>query len=137
MQGRTGKRARKRLQRKGARLVLGLAHVERLLAVIGVVPEMHDAARALVPAAHAAGLRVVAAGTHTAATCLGDADAVSAGGDRLLESVRALQRDGDGVLLLSHHRPALQAADVGVGVADRQGRPPWGADLRRMTAGTT
>ncbi|MGW2182360.1 HAD-IC family P-type ATPase [Streptomyces sp. NPDC001732] len=130
LQGRTGERARERVQHEGARLVLGLAHRKRLLAVIGVVPEMHDAVGALVPAAHAAGLKVVAAGTYTGGTSVREADAVSEGGGaRLFESVRALQREGEGVLLLSHDRRALQAADVGVGLADPQGRPPWGADL--------
>ncbi|MGW0994303.1 HAD-IC family P-type ATPase [Streptomyces sp. NPDC002520] len=130
LRSRTAKPAQERLRREGAHLVLGLVRRERLLAVIGVLPEMHDAAGALVPAAHAAGLRVVAAGTHTADTSVREADAVSeGGGDRLFESVRALQRDGEGVLLLSHDRRALQAADVGVGLVDPQGRPPWGAGL--------
>jgi magnesium-transporting ATPase (P-type) len=33
------------------------------------------------------------------------------------------------VLVISHDRSALQAADVGVGVTGPQGIPPWGADL--------
>ncbi|MGW0765819.1 HAD-IC family P-type ATPase [Streptomyces sp. NPDC002676] len=129
LQGRKGKRARERLRREGARLVLGLAHKQRLLAVISVLPEMHDAASAFVPAAHAAGLKVVAAGAYTADASVREADEVRAGGDRLLDDVRELQRDGDGVLLLSHDRRALAAADVGVGLADPRGTPPWGADL--------
>ncbi|GGN63954.1 haloacid dehalogenase [Streptomyces albiflavescens] len=130
LQGRTGKRARDRLRREGARLALGLAQGQHLIAVISVLPEMHDVASAFVPAAHAAGLKVVAAGAHTADASVREADAVSeGGGDRLLESVRALQRDGDGVLLLSRDRSALLAADVGVGLAEPQGAPPWGADL--------
>ncbi|GAA3368281.1 cation-translocating P-type ATPase [Streptomyces sannanensis] len=129
LRGRSGKRARERLQQKGARLVVGLAHGQHLLAVISVLPEMHDAASAFVPAAHAAGLKVVAVGAHTADASMREADAVGEGGDRLLESVRALQRDGDGVLLLSPDRRALQATDVGVGITDPKGTPPWGADL--------
>ncbi|MFF4518124.1 hypothetical protein [Streptomyces mirabilis] len=97
LQGRTGEGARKRLQREGARVVLGLAHGQRLLAVLSVVPEMHDAASAFVPAAQAAGLKAVAAGTCTTDVSVREADAVTEGGDRLLHSVRALQRDGDGV----------------------------------------
>ncbi|MFD4621220.1 HAD-IC family P-type ATPase [Streptomyces sp. NPDC058475] len=69
------------------------------------------------------------AGAHAADASVREADAVSEGGDRLPDSVRALQRDGDGVLLLSHNRNALLAADIGVGITDPQGRPPWGADL--------
>ncbi|GGI93989.1 P-type ATPase [Streptomyces brasiliensis] len=129
LRGRTGRRARERLQREGARLVLGLARGQRLLAVVSVQPEMHDAASAFVPAAHAAGLRVVTAGAHTADASVREADAVGEGKGLLVESVRALQRDGDGVLLISHDRRALRAADVGVGFADPQERPPWSADL--------
>ncbi|MEU6091407.1 cation-transporting P-type ATPase [Streptomyces sp. NPDC047085] len=129
LRGRTGKRARERLRGEGEGLVLGLAHGERLLAVISVLPEMHDAASAFVPAAHAAGLKVVAAGAHATDASVREADAVTEGGDRLVDSVRDLQRDGDGVLLLSHDRSALLAADVGVGLADPGGTSPWGADL--------
>ncbi|MFE9609793.1 HAD-IC family P-type ATPase [Streptomyces sp. NPDC006012] len=129
LRGRTGKHARERLRQEGARLVLGLAQGQRLAAVVSVLPEMHDAAASFVPAAHAAGLRVVTAGAYTADASVREADAVSDGGDGLLDAVRALQRDGDGVLLLSHDRRALLAADVGVGLTDRRGTPPWGADL--------
>ncbi|MFE0514264.1 cation-translocating P-type ATPase, partial [Streptomyces sp. NPDC058964] len=126
----TRKRARERLRRESGQLALGLAYGQRLLAVISALPEMHDAASAIVVAGHAAGLKVVAAGAHTGDASMRDADAIGAGDDRLFDSVRDLQRDGDGVLLLSHDRHALAAADVGVGVADPQeGSPPWGADL--------
>ncbi|TFV33664.1 hypothetical protein E4K10_38790 [Streptomyces sp. T1317-0309] len=54
LHGRTGSEARQRLEHNGARLVLGLAREHRLLAVISVVPELHDAAAAFVPTAHAA-----------------------------------------------------------------------------------
>ncbi|MEU3983824.1 cation-translocating P-type ATPase [Streptomyces sp. NPDC026672] len=139
LRGRTGERAQERLRREGAGLVLGLAHDRRLLAVISVLPEMHEAASAFVSAAHAAGLRVVAAGAHSADVSVREADAVAEADEgnegnageahRLYESVRTLQRDGDGVLVISHDRRALLAADVGVGFADARERPPWGADL--------
>ncbi|MFE9098964.1 HAD-IC family P-type ATPase [Streptomyces sp. NPDC007264] len=130
LQGRTGTRERERLSQEGARLVLGLAHGRRLLAVISVVPRMHEAADALVPAAHDAGLTVVTAGPHTADPAVREADAVRGDtGEGLLASVRALQRDGDGVLLISRDRSALRAADVGVGISGPGGTPPWGADL--------
>ncbi|MEN1890802.1 hypothetical protein [Streptomyces mirabilis] len=91
---------------------------------------MRDAASAFVPAApHAAGLRIVAAGAHTTDACVREADAVSEEGERLADVVRPCSGDGDGVLLVSHERSALMAADVGVGVADPQGTSPWGADL--------
>ncbi|MCW7940884.1 hypothetical protein AAW14_01605 [Streptomyces hygroscopicus] len=129
LRGRTGTRARERLQREGARLVLGLARGEQLVAVVSVVPQMHDAADAFVPAAHAAGLTVVTAGTHTADPSVREADAVRPPDERTLDSVRDLQRDGDGVLLISRDRSALAAADVGVGLTGPEGTPPWGAHL--------
>ncbi|MGW7384402.1 HAD-IC family P-type ATPase [Streptomyces sp. NPDC054794] len=129
LQGGTGKRARERLRREDARIVLGLAREQRLLAVISALPEMPDAASTLVEAAHAAGLRVVAAGAHSGHPSVREADAAGEGGDRLLDSLRALQHDGDGVLLISYDRRALLAADVGVGFVDREEAPPWGADL--------
>ncbi|MFC3578218.1 HAD-IC family P-type ATPase [Streptomyces yaanensis] len=128
LRGRTGEQARERLHREGAPLVLGLARRRHLLAVVSVLPEMHDMASAFVPAAQAARLKVVAAGAHTGDASVRDADAVSGEGD-LLDAVRALQRGGDGVLLVSDDRRALRAADVGVGIADSEGTPPWGADL--------
>ncbi|MER6010087.1 cation-translocating P-type ATPase [Streptomyces bluensis] len=129
LHGRTGARARERLRSDGARLVLGLAHERRLMAVISVLPEMHDTASAFVPAAHAAGLTVVAAGAHIADVAVRQADAVADGGTRLAHSVRRLQRDGAGVLVISRNRSALRVADVSVGLADPRGVPPWGADL--------
>ncbi|WP_067279622.1 cation-translocating P-type ATPase [Streptomyces jeddahensis] len=129
LQGRKGAQARDRLRRGGAHLVLGLAHDRRLMAVISVTPEVHDTASALVPAAHAAGLTVLTAGGHTTDAAVREADGVMDGGDRLPDSVRDLQRDGTGVLVISRHRAALQAADVGVGVTGADGAPPWGADL--------
>ncbi|MEU6490886.1 cation-transporting P-type ATPase [Streptomyces sp. NPDC046984] len=129
LHGRTGSRARQRLEHNGARLVLGLAHGHRLLAVVSVVPELHDAAAAFVPAARASGLTLVVAGAHTGDPAVREADAVRDAGERLTHSVRDLQRDGDGVLLISRNRHALRAADVGVGLTGPKGAPPWGADV--------
>ncbi|MFD8501601.1 HAD-IC family P-type ATPase [Streptomyces sp. NPDC059687] len=129
LHGRTGSEARQHLEHKGARLVLGLAREHRLLAVISVVPELHDAAAAFVPTAHAAGLTIVVAGAHTGDPAVREADAVRDAGERLTHSVRDLQRNGDGVLLISRNRHALRAADVGVGLTGPKGAPPWGADI--------
>ncbi|MDT0468400.1 cation-translocating P-type ATPase [Streptomyces gibsoniae] len=125
----TGAEARERLERDGARFVLGLARGRRLYAVVSVVPRLHDAAGAFVPAAHAAGLTVVVAGGYAREPAVREADAVRDAGEQVLDVVRDLQRDGTGVLLVSRDRTALQAADVGVGVADPDSGPPWGADL--------
>jgi magnesium-transporting ATPase (P-type) len=130
LRGRTGAGARTRLERDGAAHVLGLAEDDRLLAVVSVVPEVHDAAEALVAAGHRAGLRVLAAGpADDAAALVPGADDRVPGGPELAASVRRLQKDGTGVLLLSRDRAALAAADVGVGISAANGAPPWGADL--------
>ncbi|MFF2063163.1 HAD-IC family P-type ATPase [Streptomyces sp. NPDC058200] len=126
--GRTGARARARLEGEGAAYVLGLARGDQLMAVVSVVPEVHTAAEALVNAARSAGLKVLAAGEATPAVVTG-ADGTVPGGARLAESVRELQTDGAGVLLVSRDRAALDAADVGIGLAEADGRPAWGADL--------
>lgn len=126
-QGPSVARALEQLRRDGAPLVLGLACGHRLTAVISVVPRLHDAAGAFVPAAHAAGLTVVVTGAHTADPAVREADAVH--DTSPADTVRDLQSDGDGVLLISRDRPALRAADIGVGIAGREGIPPWGADL--------
>ncbi|MFI9645481.1 HAD-IC family P-type ATPase [Streptomyces sp. NPDC052040] len=124
-----GAEARQRLEREGAALVLGLARGRRLQAVVSVVPRMHDAAGAFVPAAHDAGLTVVVTGGYTRDPAVREADAVRPAGEPLLDAVRELQRDGTGVLLVSRDRTALRAADVGVGVAGPGSGPAWGADL--------
>jgi cation-transporting ATPase I len=74
---------------------------------------------------HVAGLHV--AGLRVAGSCT----AVDAppGGTRLLGTVRSLQSTGAVVLLVSRHAGALGSADVGIGVDDTDGRPPWGAHV--------
>ncbi|MER5916760.1 cation-translocating P-type ATPase, partial [Streptomyces sp. NPDC001982] len=129
LRGRTGARARTRLVRGGARQVLGLAHRRLLLAVVSVVPEFHEAAGGLVAAARRAGVTVLAAGEEAHASAVRDADGVVDGGEDLAAAVRALQRDGTGVLLLSRDRAALRAADIGAGVTGTDGIPPWGAHV--------
>ncbi|MEU6370576.1 HAD-IC family P-type ATPase [Streptomyces sp. NPDC046931] len=130
LDGPTAARARERLERDGARLVLGLAHGRRLRALVSLVPQMHDSAGAFVPAAHAAGLTVVATGGYTRDPVVREADAVRSPGEKVLDAVRDLQRDGSGVLLVSADPSALRAADVGVGVAGPGSCPPWGAHVR-------
>lgn len=50
-------------------------------------------------------------------------------GRRLVASIRGLQADGAGVLLVSRQRRALAAADCGVGLASATGLPAWGAHI--------
>ncbi|MGS2591595.1 HAD-IC family P-type ATPase [Streptomyces hebeiensis] len=134
LRGRTGARARARLEREGAARVLGLAREARLMAVVGIVPEAHEAAEALVGAARRAGLRVLATGEGAPAVVTG-ADGTVPGGLRLTASVRERQEDGAGVLLISRDRVALDAADVGIGIAGSEGQPAWGAHLHTADPG--
>jgi cation-transporting P-type ATPase I len=87
-------------------------------------------AEALLKAVTEAGHRLVLtehAGTHELA---GLTDEVADASEPLVATVRRLQADGHGVLVVSAAPgPALMAADVGVAPV-RPGRPPaWGADL--------
>jgi magnesium-transporting ATPase (P-type) len=138
-----------RLEGDGTAYVLGLAQGDRLMAVIRVVPEVHDAAEALVGAAGRAGLRVVVADPAVPPAAEGEGGTDGAGdggsptvhlvpgvdesvpgGERLAASVRELQADGTGVLLVSRDRAALAAADMGIGIAaGAEGAPAWGGDL--------
>ncbi|MCI4063422.1 HAD-IC family P-type ATPase [Micromonospora sp. R77] len=116
----------RRLRETGGTL-LGLAEGGRLAALLRVEPEPAPGVETLPTAARRAGLRLVVAGDDDGR--YGFADALLPGGDRLAESVRALQRDGAVVMVVSGDRAALAAADCGLGVADDEDLPPWGAHL--------
>ncbi|MFC0006624.1 cation-translocating P-type ATPase [Micromonospora siamensis] len=107
--------------------LLGLAHDGRLVAVLRVDEEPAPGVAALPSAARSAGLRLVVAGDEPDRYAF--ADDVRPGGPRLTESVRALQRDGAVVMLVSGDSTALGAADCGLGLADPEDPPPWGAHL--------
>ncbi|HEY6797957.1 MAG TPA: HAD-IC family P-type ATPase [Kineosporiaceae bacterium] len=126
LSGRKGVRERAQLDRSEPVGVLGLARGGRLMAVAAVVPEPVDSLDTLAAAAHRSGVRLVIAGDRSP---IGSrmADAVLPGGPDLPGTVRTLQSDGRGVLLLSRDRVALRAADVGVGVGG--GPTPGGAHV--------
>jgi cation-transporting P-type ATPase I len=128
LRGRPGDEARARLEHEGATHVLGLAEGDRLRAVVKVVPEVPDATELLVGAARRAGLRVLAVGEEATQVVPG-ADEVAPPGERPVVTVRRLQEDGSGVLVVSGDRAALTAADLGVGVAGAEGTPAWGAHV--------
>ncbi|MET8122807.1 HAD-IC family P-type ATPase [Micromonospora sp. NPDC005189] len=115
-----------RLRSAGGQL-LGLAHGERLAALLRVEPEPAPGVDGLPAAARQAGLRLVVAGGDEQRYDF--ADAMLPGGDRLTESIRALQRDGAVVMLVSADRKALGASDCGLGFAAPEEPPPWGAHL--------
>ena len=142
LSGRRGVREARTLEREGAARVLGLARGRRLMAVVGLVPEPGPVAGSIVAAARRAGLTVVLATTEEAApagrrragkTPPGRPDRrrrpADAGRPRLPGTVRQLQADGAVVLLVSRHRAALAAADIGVGVEGPGGVPAWGAPV--------
>jgi cation-transporting ATPase I len=145
---RTDVRTAAKLTRGGAAHVLGLAADGRLLALVGVVPEQAAAAGLIVAAAGRAGAAfmvaapVAGAGPGAAGASPGDplaalvtahgkvfGDRVLPDGRRLVASVRGLQADGAGVLLVSRQRRALAAADCGIGLAGADGVPAWGAHI--------
>ncbi|MFE9651586.1 HAD-IC family P-type ATPase [Micromonospora sp. NPDC006431] len=117
---------RRRLTEHGG-LLLGLADGDTLAAVLRVDPEPAPGVDALPTAARQAGLRLVVAADDDER--YGFADAVVPGGDQLVDSVRALQRDGAVVMLVSGDRAALSAADCSLGVSAPEALPPWGAHL--------
>jgi cation-transporting ATPase I len=133
--------ARAGLERDGAARVLGLVRGVRLLALVSMTPEVGEATGALVTAAHRAGLRVVATGPEIGdgpsspawhkppAAAVPGADEIAPADEPQVATVRRLQADGAGALLISRDRRALAAADIGIGVSGADGRPAWGADV--------
>lgn len=111
----------------GDRPLLALTEDGRPRAFLTAVRRPVDGANALFVAARESGARLVLAGPDVELP--GRPDVRVPGGKRLVASVRRLQADGAGVLLVSGDPAALAAADVGVG-ADWDGdRPPWGAHV--------
>ncbi|MFG1649145.1 HAD-IC family P-type ATPase [Micromonospora sp. NPDC049275] len=115
-----------RLRAAGGQL-LGLTHSDRLAALLRVEPEPAPGVDGLPAAARHAGLKLIVAGGDDQR--YGFADALLPGGDRLADSVRALQRDGAVVMLVSGDRAALGASDCGLGMSAPDELPPWGAHL--------
>jgi cation-transporting ATPase I len=102
----------------------------RRVGVATVAPELDPHAEALLTAVGEAGLRLVLTahvGTREIAPA---ADEVAPPDEDLLDTVRRLQSDGHGVLLVSAvDGPALLAADVAVAPTLPDRAPAWGADL--------
>jgi cation-transporting P-type ATPase I len=120
---------RRHLEQSRPVAVLGLARGTRLMALASVVPEPVDCLEALVGAARRSGARLLVAGDPGPAGFA--AGETVPGGDALFETVRGLQLDGSGVLLVSRRARALAAADVGVGVGVGTSHEgvPWGAHV--------
>jgi magnesium-transporting ATPase (P-type) len=129
IRGRTGVRERRRLAAAGAVTVLGLAHGTRLMALVGLVPEPAATGEQLLAACRRSGCAVFVAGGPEGES-RGEAGFSHApGGTRLVATVRALQAERGGVLVVSRRRAAVGCADCGVGVAGPDGSPAWGAHV--------
>ena len=116
----------RRLRERGGNL-LGLAQGGTLAAVLRVDPEPAPGVDSLPAVARQAGLRIIVAGGDAQRHAF--ADALLPGEDQLAASIRVLQREGAMVMLVSGDRAALAAADCGLGVAEPEALPPWGAHL--------
>ena len=110
--------------------VVALTRNGVLAAYVRIEAELDPHCASLMSAARKVG-RVLIAGAGPDLAKRARADGTTAGGSRLADSVRALQRNGSGVALLAASNDvALAAADCGVGIltaTDR--RPPWGGHL--------
>lgn len=108
--------------------VLVLRCRERIAALVVVAEDLDPFAEALVAAARRAGTVLISDSRGRLDRRL-MIDGVVPGEPSLLDSVRALQRDGHVVALIGVSGDAALAADVGIGLVRRGQVPPWGADV--------
>ncbi|NUW46470.1 cation-translocating P-type ATPase [Nonomuraea rhodomycinica] len=118
----------RRWREEGVRLV-AIARRGTVVAVVGLEPEPHPLAEALVAAPGDACEVVLAGGDPRLAGRLG-VKRVLRGGSRLAAEVRVMQAEGHGVAVVSQRgRRALARADLGIGVLGRPRPVPWDADV--------
>ncbi|KGH45675.1 haloacid dehalogenase [Modestobacter caceresii] len=95
-----------------------------------VAPELDPHAESLLTTAADAGLRLVLSRHVGTREIAGLADDVTSAEEGLVDTVRRLQSDGRGVLLVSAvDGPALLASDIAVAPVLEGRGPAWGADL--------
>ncbi|MCZ2859963.1 cation-translocating P-type ATPase [Blastococcus sp. VKM Ac-2987] len=110
--------------------VRSLLQGRRRVGTVTVAPELDPHAEALLSTATDAGLRLVLTRHVGAREIAGLADDVVPADAPLVDTVRQLQEDGRGVLLVSAVAgPALLAADIAVTPVLDGRAPAWGADL--------
>ena len=116
---------------RGGGRALGISRSGRLAGVVTLEAEIDPLAEPLAALVRRLGLRLVVAGKRSGLGARLRADEVVPGGTALARSVRSLQAEGLGVLLVSGGaaHAALRAADVGIGVDGHGPQPPWGASL--------
>ncbi|MGY1814106.1 HAD-IC family P-type ATPase [Blastococcus sp. SYSU D00820] len=112
----------------------GLRHAlyagRRRVGEVLVAPELDPHAEALLTAASRSGCRLVLRPTAGTAEVAAAADETAPAGEPLVATVRRLQEDGHGVLVVSAtDSAALMAADVGIAPTRPGCAPAWGADL--------
>jgi cation-transporting P-type ATPase I len=111
-------------------VVLGLEHHGALAALVSLIPMPDPALERFLAAVRRAGLVLVCAGEPAPDQRWIAADRSIPGGDRLLDGIQTLQRDGHGVcLIVDEASAALAAADVGLGLCTPGSAPPWGAAI--------
>jgi cation-transporting ATPase I len=102
----------------------------RRVGEVTVAAELDPHAEALITAVTGAGHRLVLSPHVGTREIAGAADEVAPGDEALVDTVRRLQSDGHGVLVVSDaDSSALLAADVAVAPVQEGRSPAWGADL--------
>ncbi|HEX2072369.1 MAG TPA: cation-translocating P-type ATPase [Geodermatophilus sp.] len=110
--------------------VRALFQGRRRVGTVIVAPELDPHAEALLTTATEAGHRLVLTAHIGTREVAGVADEVAPAEEQLVDTVRRLQSDGLGVLVVSSlDGPALLAADVAVAPVVEGRAPAWGADL--------
>ncbi len=110
--------------------VRSLLQGRRRMGTVVVAPGLDPHAEALLTATVEAGCRLVLTPHVSTGELAGAAEEVPPADEPLVETVRRLQSEGAGVLLVSAtDGPALMAADVAVAPVLEDRAPAWGADL--------
>ena len=116
------------MRERGATVLL-LSRKDEPAALVSVTPALDPLADELITSARRAA-PVLVAGAGAAVRTRLSVEGTVPGGSRLLTSVRTLQEEGHGVMLVSARGgAALAGADVGIGIISPTGHPPWGAHL--------
>lgn len=111
-------------------MVLGLEHRGEVVALVSLIPMPDPTIEGFIAAVRRAEIDLICAGEAGDERAWIGPDRTIPAGDRLLDSIQTLQRDGHGVCLISDEpAPALAAADLGIGLYNRQAPTPWGASL--------
>ena len=125
-----GARSRAKVMASGRLGMVGLAHRGRLVGLITLESELNPLAIPLASLAKRNGHTFVVAGGRGVGARLGASRTVP-GRSAMRSSIRALQSEGFGVLLVSmgNAHQALDSADCGIGIAAEGTVVPWGADI--------